>query len=839
MKKKLIVASILGIAGTAGVMETNVFAQNISSDEEIEEAWENQNEELSTTNPYITERENPPIIEKTDLVTADENKSEVKEDSFESGFKEIISDDEVFYDNKITDKDGFMDFSLDQTVISIDKTSEDKLESLPITESKIEGNNAVEIENSTSVEEDSFNVSDISKLVKTAKYVSNIQNGWNANQTSYYIDGKLTYGQKQIDGHWYYFDHNGNKAANCFINLTIQNGWNANQTSYYIDGKLTYGQKQIDGHWYYFDHNGNKAANCFINLTAQENKEGAKTVYYNGKGQMLYGQQKLNNDWYCFNLFDGRMLTGLTYLSKGYEPSGAKTVYYDPASGKMQYGEVKVNGNWMYFDTVTGAQAKNKQITVKNSVSNNKKTSTYYYKDDGHKATGEMQIQSKWKCFDIKTGAMKTGFVKLTKKDYKTNRDKTVYYDGNGNMVYGQKKIGNDWYCFDLGDGKMFTGKLTKKDYKTNRDKTVYYDGNGNMVYGQKKIGNDWYCFDLGDGKMFTGLTYLSQKYERNGAKTVYYDPASGKMLYGTIERDGKVYTFSLYDGAQQNGTLRNETINGKKGLIFYGKDGLKKTGQQQFNGKWYFFNSKNNGFAQTGLYTLSKEEEKSGSKTVYYNSDGTMFYGEKKLEGKWKWFKPVTGAMAKNEFINLPAKKNEASKTCYYDQNGNMLYGNQKINNLNYHFHNVTGAWDNQADVKIEELCNKIYNQVGRDIHKLYEWTWNNIQYQTLPIHVTPPNGYTREQNYALKGLSEKKGNCYVYAATFAALARNLGYNIRYVEGYVRTNTGGLSNHGWTEITINGATYICDPEAELDFPANISFYMQPINSPKLPYVKK
>ena len=706
MKTKLIAASILGIAGTTGLVTSKAFAEGLTTSPEVVET--SMGDELTNTNPVLPTDEN-----------------DITDNTSSSNDLNINQSDET--QNTVSKED------LDTSDQVLDDTKSDITSDV-----KNDFNDYSEVENSVALDS---------------------------------LDMEIKPTQ---------------------ITTTIQNGWNANQTSYYIDGKLTYGQKQIDGHWYYFDHNGNKAVNSFINLTAQENKEGAKTVYYNGKGQMLYGQQKLNNDWYCFNLFDGRMLTGLTYLSKGYEPSGAKTVYYDPSSGKMQYGEVKVNGNWMYFDTVTGAQAKNKQITVKNSVSNNKKTSTYYYKDDGHKATGEMQIQSKWKCFDIKTGAMKTGFVKLTKKDYKTNRDKTVYYDGNGNMVYGQKKIGNDWYCFDLGDGKMFTG-----------------------------------------------LTYLSQKYERNGAKTVYYDPASGKMLYGTIERDGKVYTFSLYDGAQQNGTLRNETINGKKGLIFYGKDGLKKTGQQQFNGKWYFFNPKNSGFAQTGLYTLSKEEEKSGSKTVYYNSDGTMFYGEKKLEGKWKWFKPVTGAMAKNEFINLPAKKNEASKTCYYDQNGNMLYGNQKINNLNYHFHNVTGAWDNQADVKIEELCNKIYNQVGRDIHKLYEWTWNNIQYQTLPIHVTPPNGYTREQNYALKGLSEKKGNCYVYAATFAALARNLGYNIRYVEGYVRTNTGGLSNHGWTEITINGATYICDPEAELDFPANISFYMQPINSPKLPYVKK
>ena len=40
---------------------------------------------------------------------------------------------------------------------------------------------------------------------------------------------------------------------------------------------------------------------------------------------------------------------------------------------------------------------------------------------------------------------------------------------------------------------------------------------------------------------------------------------------------------------------------------------------------------------------------------------------------------------------------------------------------------------------------------------------------------------------------------------------------------------------HGWVVINIDGASYICDPEAQAEI-GIYNFYMQPINSPVLQY---
>ena len=41
----------------------------------------------------------------------------------------------------------------------------------------------------------------------------------------------------------------------------------------------------------------------------------------------------------------------------------------------------------------------------------------------------------------------------------------------------------------------------------------------------------------------------------------------------------------------------------------------------------------------QTGLYNL-------GNKVVYYGTDGAMRYGEQNVNGKWYYFDKRTGAM-------------------------------------------------------------------------------------------------------------------------------------------------------------------------------------------------
>ena len=120
---------------------------------------------------------------------------------------------------------------------------------------------------------------------------------------------------------------------------------NGKKYCYVNDQKVT-GERQIGGHWYYFDGNGIMQTG-FVNL-------GSKTVYYNSDGQMQYGEQCINGSWYYLNPITGARTTGFCNLP-------GKTVYYN-TDGKMLYKEQKIGSYYYYFDAVTGAMIKNTTV---------------------------------------------------------------------------------------------------------------------------------------------------------------------------------------------------------------------------------------------------------------------------------------------------------------------------------------------------------------------------------------------------------------------------------------------------------------------------------------------
>ena len=65
----------------------------------------------------------------------------------------------------------------------------------------------------------------------------------------------------------------------------------------------------------------------------------------------------------------------------------------------------------------------------------------------------------------------------------------------------------------------------------------------------------------------------------------------------------------------------------------------------------------------------------------------------------------------------------------------------------------------------------------------------------------------------YADFGFKNGKGNCYVMAAMFCEMARLLGYDAHLISGRVPLLQGGYGPHAWTEVNINGSTYVCDPD--------------------------
>ena len=169
--------------------------------------------------------------------------------------------------------------------------------------------------------------------------------GWRTinDKTYYYINGKAVTGERQIDGHWYYFDANGIMQTG-FVNLGYKIVY------YNYNGWMLYGEHQLNGYWYYFDTGSGAMQTGFVNL-------GHKIVYYNAKGQMQYGEHQLNGYWYYFDTGSGAMQTGFVNL-------GHKIVYYN-AEGQMQYGEQQIDGYWYYFDTGSGAMQKNAEINGK------------------------------------------------------------------------------------------------------------------------------------------------------------------------------------------------------------------------------------------------------------------------------------------------------------------------------------------------------------------------------------------------------------------------------------------------------------------------------------------
>ena len=97
--------------------------------------------------------------------------------------------------------------------------------------------------------------------------------------------------------------------------------------------------------------------------------------------------------------------------------------------------------------------------------------------------------------------------------------------------------------------------------------------------------------------------------------------------------------------------------------------------------------------------------------------------------------------------------------------------------------------------------------------LRAIYLHVKNDFKYLTRNYYASGEHGW--EIPEALYMYETGRGNCYCYAGMFWSLARGLGYNATAYSG-----TMGNQNqpHAWTEITLDGEVYICDPEIEMNY---------------------
>jgi len=302
----------------------------------------------------------------------------------------------------------------------------------------------------------------------------------NGKKYCYVNDQKVT-GERQIGGHWYYFDGNGIMQTG-FVNL-------GSKTVYYnSDGQMQYGEQCINDSWYYLNPITGARTTGFCNLPG-------KTVYYNTDGKMQYGEQCINGSWYYLNPITGARTTGFCNLP-------GKTVYYN-TDGKMLYGEQKIGNYYYYFDPVFGTM-----YTGWKTI--NKKTRLY--QKNGQCVIGESPIDGYWYYFDG-NGVMQTGFVNLG--------DKTAYYNLAGQMQYGEQCINGSWYYLNPITGARTTSFCNLPG------KTVYYNTDGKMLYKEQKIGSYYYYFDAVTGAMIKNTTVNGRYYNSEGKRVEKQQDAS------------------------------------------------------------------------------------------------------------------------------------------------------------------------------------------------------------------------------------------------------------------------------------------------------------------------
>ena len=133
--------------------------------------------------------------------------------------------------------------------------------------------------------------------------------------------------------------------------------------------------------------------------------------------------------------------------------------------------------------------------------------------------------------------------------------------------------------------------------------------------------------------------------------------------------------------------------------------------------------------------------------------------------------------------------------------------------------YNGVTG-WVNAAYIIKKGTTNSAYkypyaaatlDKVGWDLKTAFTQA-ASIKYYGHTDDM-PQDDKTTMEWYANYGFKNGKGNCYVMAAMFCEMARAIGYECHQISGRVPLSAGGFGPHSWTEVVIDGTTYVCDPD--------------------------
>lgn len=146
-------------------------------------------------------------------------------------------------------------------------------------------------------------------------------------------------------------------------------------------------------------------------------------------------------------------------------------------------------------------------------------------------------------------------------------------------------------------------------------------------------------------------------------------------------------------------------------------------------------------------------------------------------------------------------------------DQNTTYQYGvraYRQIGTGNVYSSLTTGTAVYENLTVSQQYARSVLNRIGWNLPAAFNYA-ASLSYYTMAT--VPPAGMTYTEYFGNYGFQYGRGNCYAMAAVFYHLAKELGYDVRFIRGAVPLASGGYGPHGWCEVIINGVTYVCDPD--------------------------
>jgi len=137
----------------------------------------------------------------------------------------------------------------------------------------------------------------------------------------------------------------------------------------------------------------------------------------------------------------------------------------------------------------------------------------------------------------------------------------------------------------------------------------------------------------------------------------------------------------------------------------------------------------------------------------------------------------------------------------------GSMVTGKQTIDGKTYYFSSDGKHIKSQFPQAVSVL-----NSVGWNLKAAFNWSAGMKYYGHNSSMPSYPDSTHTASWFASYGFNNYKGNCIVMACTFYQMAKELGYDCRVIHGSVVGRSGKYVPHAWTEIDIDGTTYVFDP---------------------------